>query len=165
MKYSPGDHPACLRSELPSQRNYQKQLPIVMGRIGGENETTRVVNRLADKLEACLLQTMQPARYGEALEQFYFTLLCPYEKKSPTARLKLGSFNVKRRAFYCDLVFDNRFGQLTPALQREHFATNLLAAVDALKAKIDQRRIDYDTELFRADVVAAIEKFLGHDKA
>jgi hypothetical protein len=159
MQYDPGDHPVCDRSNLPSQRNYQQQMPIVMGLIGGENKVTRVVEQLAAELDLCLRQTMQPALYGQALERFYFRLVCPYSAEPSQARLKIGALNLKERAFYCDLYVDRSFGRLAPREQRERLTTNLLTAVDAFKVKIDGRGIDYDIERFRADVVAAIDKF------
>ena len=160
LKYAPGDHPICDRPDLPSQRNYQKPMPIVMGLVGGENKTTQAVLKLRTELDALLRQSMHPALYGEALEKFYFRLLCPFPSESPPAGLKVGTFNVKQRAFTSDLGFDDPFGQLAGSAQREYLAANLLAAVDALKTRLDKRQIEYDINRFRADVAAAIGKFL-----
>lgn len=152
--------PTVDRPDLPSQRNCQRQMPIVMDGFGGFNKTSLAASAMKQQLTAHLRDAMRPDCYGDALERFYFTLHCPALSRSPAAALEVGSYNVKQRAFYCKLSFDDGFGDLPADQQRKYFAENLLAAIDALDAKLRKRKIPYDIQGFRADVVTAIDNWL-----
>lgn len=143
--------------KLASQRNYHKQMPITMGQIGGSNRTSNAVSQLKKELTDQLIDTMKPSLYGEAIEKFYLTLHCPALSDSFEAHLKIGAYNAKQKAFYSDLFFDNSFGDLPSRDRREYFAENLLAAIDSLGAKMKKRKIQYDIQAFRSDVIRAID--------
>lgn len=144
------------RPNLPSQRNYRKQMPIVMGRIGGTNATSEIVARLKRELTSRLRDAMRPSVYGDAVERFYFTLHCPALAESGSAQLMVGAYNSKQKSFDCDLHFDLAFAELPPSRQREYFAVNLMAAIDSLESKLKTRGIEYDIAGFRSDVALAI---------
>jgi hypothetical protein len=143
---------------LTSQRNYSKQLPIIMGLIGG-SQVSNAVGQLKQELTIQLQETMTPSLYGEAIEKFFFTLHCTMSTKTNESSLKVGTFNTKQRAFYADLFFDGSFADLSPHSQREYFAENLLVAIDALGIKLKKRKIQFNIQVFRSDVVTAIDKW------
>jgi|GEM_PF-3196130 len=149
--------PAVKCPKLLSQRNCQKQMPFVMGVCGDFGPVSQCVESLQRELVAQLMRSMRPAEYGDALEHFYFELHCPYPGATRSYGLKIGAWNAKQRAFYCDLFFDDDFAGLTRARQQAYFIDNLNAAIDALESKFKQRRIDYDIGRFRADVSSALQ--------
>jgi hypothetical protein len=157
--YAGNDFPIVDRENLPSQRNSRKQMPITMGQIGGSNRTSKAAAALRRELARELRETMTPTAYGDAIEKFYFTLNCPALSRTFEPHLKVGAYNAKNKAFYCDLFFGAKFGQLPPREQRDYFADNLLVAIDALASKLRKRKIEYDISAFRADVVTAIENW------
>ena len=150
------EFPIVNRDTLPSQRNYRLQMPIIMGMVGGANKTSNSAGALRMELHKHLLKTMTPAAYGDAVEKFYFTFYCPFLSTTYNAHLKIGAYNTKQKAFYCNLYFDEDFGQLSRTDQRAFISQHLLAAVDALGAKLRKRKVDYDIAAFRTDVETAI---------
>jgi hypothetical protein len=102
---------------------------------------------------------MRPDKYGAALERFYFTFHCSALSESPSAHLKIGAHNTKQKAFYCELYFDDGFGDLSARQQREYIARNLLLAIDGLETKLKKCGIDYDILGFRSDVADAIGRW------
>ena len=158
------EFPIVDRSDLPSQRNYRKQLPIIMGLFCGSSKTSNTATALKAELTAHLRDAMHPDTYGAALEFFYFTLHCAALSESFPARLKIGAYNTKQKAFYCDLYFDDAFGTLAVRQQREYFAHNLLVAIDELETKLKKRKINYDIPGFRSDVVDAIEHWYAQNR-
>jgi hypothetical protein len=151
------DYPAVQCPKLASQRNCQKQMPFVMGLCGGSSPVSRCVETLKNELTAELMRAMRPAEYGDALDRFYLDLYCPYPGAKSSAGLKIGAWNSKQRAFYCDLLFDDDFASLTRARQQAYFIDNLTRAIDALESKFKRRRIEYDIERFRAHVSSAVK--------
>lgn len=151
------EFPIVDRDTLPSQRNYRRQMPIIMGMIGGVNTTSNSADALRMELRKHLLETMTPAAYGDAVEKFYFTFHCPFRSTAYDARLKIGAYNTKQKAFYSDLYFGKDFGQLSRTDQLAFISQHLLAAVDALEVKLRKRKVDYDVAAFRADVETAID--------
>jgi hypothetical protein len=150
------DFPAVACRNLPSQRNCQKQMPFVMGICGDFGPVSRCVESLKSELTAQLMRSMRPAEYGDALERFYLTLHCPHPGAKLSRQLKIGAWNSKQRAFYCDLFFDDAFASLTRARQQAYYIDNLNAAIDALESKFKKRSIDCDMGRFRAHVQAAL---------
>jgi len=150
------EFPIVNRDTLPSQRNYQLQMPIIMGMSGGGNKVSNSAAALKMELHKQLLGTMKPAVYGNAVEKFYFTFRCPFLSTTYNAHLKIGAYNPKRKAFYCELYFSEDFGRLSRASQRAFVSQHLLAAIDALEAKLRKRKVDYDIVMFRTDVKTAI---------
>ena len=151
--------PLVDRDTLPSQRNYRLQMPITMGMYGGENETSDAAASLKRELHQHLLDNMTPAAYGNALERFYFTYHCPALSLTYEENLKIGAYNSKQKAFYSDLYFSDEFGQLSRAEQCAFIGRHLMAAIDALGAKLKTRKSDYDIAAFRAHVENAIENW------
>jgi hypothetical protein len=151
------DFPAVACRNLPAQRNYQKQMPFVMGLCGDFDPVSRCVESLKSELLGQLMRSMRPAEYGDALERFYFTLHCPHPGATFSPHLKIGAWRSKQRAFDCELFFDDAFASLSLARQQAYFIDNLNAAIDALESKFKQRRIAYDIGRFRAHVSSALK--------
>jgi hypothetical protein len=149
------EFPAVACAKLASQRNCQKQMPFVMGLFGDFGPVSRCVESLKSELTARLMRSMRPAEYGDALDRFYMTLHCPHPGAKFSPGLKIGAWKSKQRSFECDLFFDDAFANLPRARQQAHFIDNLMVAIDALAAKFKQRRIEFDIERFRADVLSA----------
>lgn len=149
------DFPVIDRDSLPTQRNYRRQMPIVMGIYGGTNATSHAVASLRTEFRKHLLATMTPSLYGDALEKFYFTLHCPALSDDYESQLKVGAFNTKHRAFYADLYFNRAFGDLPVGTQKAFVVEQILAAIDALAQKMKKRKIVYDVDSFRSHVEAA----------
>ncbi len=148
---------------LPSQRNYRPQMPIIMGMYCGDNKTSKDANSLRRELHQHLLDKMMPLTYGDAVERFYFAYHCPALSETYDAHLKIGAYNTKQRAFYSDLYFNDEFGQLSRADQRAFIGRHLLTAIDALAAKLNARKINYDIAAFRAHAQDAIESWNQKD--
>jgi hypothetical protein len=140
---------------LPSQRNYQKQMPIIMGVIGGSDPTTNHIFALKRRLTELLSDSMHPNEYGDALERFYLTLYGAGLRSKESSGLKVGAYRPKERAFYCEVHFERAFGQLTLDQQKAFFRSVVDRAVDALEAKFAKRRLRYDFQAFRSDLQAA----------
>ena len=100
-----------------SQRNYRRQMPITMGQIGGANPTSNAAATHRQELTRQLRETMKPAAYGDAVEHFYLTLHCPALSRTFDPHLKVGAYNSKNKAFYCDLF-------LPPILANCHHESN-----------------------------------------
>jgi hypothetical protein len=146
---------AVARAKLASQRNCQQQMPFVMGLCGDFGPVSQCVESLKNELTARLMRMMRPAEYGDALGRFYLTLHCPHPGAKYSAGLKIGTWKSKQRSFECDLFFDDAFANLPRARQEAYFIENLMAAIDTLAAKFKQRRIEFDIERFRGDVLSA----------
>lgn len=153
------EFPVVARESLPSQRNYRRQMPIVMGLYSGSNETSRTVSLLRTELRERLLATMAPDSYGDAIEKFYFTLYCPALSGDFEPELKVGVFNAKRKAFYSDLYFNREFGNLSAAKQHAFIRQHLLAAIDGLATKLKKRKVSYDIASFRSHVESALKNW------
>lgn len=158
-QYSKIDFPIVSGEKLASQRNYRKQMPIIMGLYGSTNKTSDIAWELKRQLTEYLYDSMTPSLYGDAIENFYFTLNCSALSETFDSLLKIGAYNLKRKSFYADLYFDDAFGNLQSSEQREYFSTNLLKAIDALGVKFKKRKIEYDIHAFRDDVLTAISKW------
>ena len=146
---------ACTR--LPSQRNFQKQMPVVMGMVGGPGpNSARVWERSRELLEH-LQRSMRPSMYGDALDRFYITLHTSYPGVKGSRQLKVGSFRPKQKSFSCDLFFDDGFAALPTHDQKAYFIDNITAAIGALELRLRKKPINYDIDLFRSDVSTAFK--------
>ncbi|PXX45181.1 hypothetical protein [Undibacterium pigrum] len=158
QRYASVDFPAVACASLPSQRNYQAQMPVIMGMYGSDNPSCLAMNEIRLALMAQLYESMRPAQYGENLEYFYFTLHGPaISEESPAPHLKVANYNANQRSFSAALYFDQTLASWSPGQQRKFYFDSLLAAIDALEEKLRKRGIEYDTQAFRADVTAAIQ--------
>jgi hypothetical protein len=146
---------ACPR--LPSQRNFQKQVPIVMGMIGGPGRISARVQELSRELSDHLQRSMRPSKYGDGLDHFYITLHTSYPGVKTANQLKIGSFRPTQKSFSCDLYFDDGFAALRTRDQKGYFVNNITAAISALELKLCKKPIDYDVDLFRSDVSTAFK--------
>lgn len=154
-QHSGKDFPLVQCEKLNSQRNYRQQMPIVMGQIGGSDNTSNYVSEMKLELTEHLYNHLIPIKYGKAVENIYFTLL-----SEPTeSRLKIGVFNSKQKAFYSKLYFSEDFENLSPEKRRDYFTSNLLTAIDELGVKLKKRKIEYDIQMFRSDVISAINSW------
>jgi hypothetical protein len=142
------DFPIVDRDHLPSQRNYAKQVPIVMGLIGGGDACSETVWAMKRQLATLLRGHMTPEVYGEPLEFLYFTLHCPFSGSPSGSGLKIGSYRSKQKAFYCDLHFDKSFASRSLSQRIDFFEDNLKQAVEALRKKFREKRLVYDFEQF-----------------
>jgi hypothetical protein len=159
--YAGADFPILDREHLPSQRNYTKQVPIVMGLIGGGDSCSETVWGMKRQLDALLRVHMTPQAYGEPLEFLYFTLKCSLPG-SPSGRgLKIGSYRSKQRAFYCDLHFDRSFASRPVSQRIDYFEANLNEAVKALREKFHEKRLAYDFERFCQHLQTAFTAMRG----
>jgi hypothetical protein len=146
---------ACTR--LPSQRNFQKQMPVVMGMMGGQGpNSARVWDRSRELLDH-LKRSMRPSMYGDDLDHFYITLHTSYPGVKGSRQLKVGSFRPKQKSFSCDLFFDDGFAALPAHDQKAYFIDNITAAIAALDLKLHEKPINYDIDLFRSDVSTAFK--------
>jgi len=148
QEYAGADFPIVLCDRLRSQRNYAKQIPIVMGLIGGADSCSETVVAMKRQLEALLRMHMTPEAYGEPLEFLYFTLKCSFSGRPSQSGLTIGSYRSKQRAFYCDLHFDNSFASRSVSQRIDYFEDNLKEAVEALRKKFLEKRLVYDFERF-----------------
>jgi hypothetical protein len=156
-EFSHRDFPAVACRQLPSQRNYQKQMPFVMDLCGDFDPVSQCVNSLQGELTAQLMRSMRPAEYGDALDRIYLTLQCPRPGAKLSRGLKIGAWKSKERSFYCDLFFDDDFANLTRARQQAYFIDNLQRAIDALALKFKKHGTEYDMARFRAHVLSALK--------
>jgi hypothetical protein len=148
QEYAEIQFPIVDRDCLPSQRNYIRQVPIIMGMIGGDDACSQIVWAMKRELDILFRKHMTPELYGEPLEFLYFTLHCPFPGNASGSELKIGSYASKRRAFYCDLQFDAFFAS-NPIDQRiTYFEQNLIAAVEILRIKFRKKRLAYDFDKF-----------------
>lgn len=153
------DFPVVDLPSLPSQRNYQKQMPIVMGAIGGSDPVSNRIFELKRQLTDLLLENMRPTEYGDALEHFYLTLYGPGGGSHDSPGLRIGAYRAKERAFYCQLHFDATYGQLSLDRQKDFFCSAIERAVDSLEVKLAKRRLHYDFSAFRSDLQAAFSEW------
>jgi len=158
------DFAAVNSPKLLSQRNYQKQMPIIMGLIGGSNATSDCASKLKRELDHFLRRSMEPEMYGDALECFYFTLLCPYLDTTYTPHLKIGAYRPLQRSFYCDLFFGEDFGDRDRNDQKAFFIENLASAINALEFKFRKKRINFDITRFQSHVESACEAWMRADR-
>jgi hypothetical protein len=155
---------ACLPvalGRLPSQTNYQRQPPIVMGMFGGLDPVSLCVARLKAELDGLLVQHLRPNEYGPGLEFFYLTLHCPVPGDKGQSQLKIGAFRPQQRSFYCDLYFAESFDTLEVGEQKQYLRTNLLTAVDHLEATLRKKKVQYDVAGFRQDVEKALKNWIN----
>ena len=154
-KFAGVEFPVVDAVELPSQRNYQKQMPIVMGGFGGSNEASKHVFRLVRQLTGILHEKMHPTVYGDALENLYLTLHAPGSGSRLPVGLKVGSYNAGRRSFQCTLAFPERFHELSVTAQKRFFTDALNSAVEELEKKLLKKHLSYDFDAVRLDLAAA----------
>lgn len=146
------EFPAVDLAALASQRNYQPQMPIVMGTIGGLPQLSDRVFELKRELTCLLHDNMRPNEYGDTLENLFLTLHCEGGAAVTAPRLKIGAYRPQKRAFYCDLHFNPGYARLNREQQVEVFRSALDQAVDSLEAKMSKTHIEYDFAAFRADL-------------
>jgi hypothetical protein len=153
--------PPVDREELPSQSNYLRQTPIIMGMFGGVDPVSLCVAQLKMELDALFTLHLRPNEYGLDLEFFYFTLHCPYLNAQNKSRLKIGALRSKERAFSCDLYFATGFDALQVKEQKEYFRRNLRTALDRLESTLRKKKLTYDVPALREDIEAAFQDWLS----
>lgn len=155
--YENNDLPLVQCEKLYSQRNYRRQMPIIMGQIGGTDRVSNSVTKMKFELTEHLYSNLRPSKYGKAVEKIFITLYCPSLSGSSESGLKIGAFNTKQKALYSKLYFDDKFGNLSHQEQRDYFTNNLLAAIDGLGSKLKKKKIEYDIQILISDVKKAIK--------
>jgi hypothetical protein len=159
-EYAGIEFPCVDLPKLPSQRNPQKQMPIVMGLICGDGPVSERVWDLKRELTKLLIQTMRPEIYGDAINRFFLTLYCAADNRAGRAThdgLKIGSYRAKQKAFYCELHLDSKFGPLSSGDQKKVFISAIQESIKALETKFVKLKLEYDFAAFRSDIVSAFE--------
>jgi len=159
-EYAGIEFPCVELLKLPSQRNAQKQMPIVMGLICGDGPVSERVWDLKRELTKLLIQTMRPEIYGDAINRFYLTLYCAADNRADSAThdgLKIGSYRAKQKAFYCELHLDSKFGPLSVDDQKWVFFNAVEESIKALETKFAKLKLEYDFAAFRSDIVSAFD--------
>jgi len=155
------EFPVVPADNLSSQRNYQKQMPIIMGGVGGANVDADEAFNLAQELTEVLRDSLRPNEYGDALEHFYLSLDCPGSGSKNSPGLKVGAYKAAHASFYCTLTFPEKFAGWPASKKREFFAIALQTATDSLGRKLAKQTQQYDLPAFRADLSAALSRWLS----
>jgi len=137
---------------LPTQSNYQKQCPIIMGMIGGGNEVCDCIFQLKKELHQLLIEYLRPEAYGSDLEHFYLTLNGPFLDTEYESHLEIGSFRPKQKSYYCKLYFASTFANLDRASQIAYFQSNLLKAIEVLQEKVVKKKYNCNLTVLREDL-------------
>ncbi|MCY2951523.1 MAG: hypothetical protein NTU53_06045 [Planctomycetota bacterium] len=145
---------------LFSQRNYQRQCPLGFPLYCAMNEASEMATAIVRDLHQLLIDIMHPDLYGDPLEHFYFSVLCPGFPQHSGPGLKIGSFNAKTRSFYSELYLPEDFARLNPQEQTEFLRVQLAKAIDSAEDKLRRRKLVYRFDLFRADVDRAFQSLL-----
>ena len=153
------DFPVVPAEKLATQRNYQKQMPLVMGGFSGSNPVSREAFALARQLTEVLRDHLRPNEYGEGLDHFYLTLMCPGGGPPSPTGLKIGSYKPAQAAFYCTLTFPESFSDWSPLKQRQFFTQAIQTAMDTLEPKLRKKAQAYDVAGFRADLANALTQW------
>ena len=159
-EYAGIEFPCVDLPKLPSQRNAQKQMPIVMGLIGGNGPVSERVWDLKRELTKLLIQTMRPEIYGDAVNRFFLTLYCAADNRAGRAThdgLKIGSYRAKQKAFSCELHLDSKFGLLSVDDQKRAFFLAIQESIKSLEIKFAKLKLEYDFAAFRSDIVSAFD--------
>ncbi len=158
QEYAHVEFPCVDLPKLPSQRNPQKQMPIVMGMIGGNGPVSERVWDLKRELTMLLTQAMRPEIYGDAINRLFLTLYCAAENPAGRAThdgLKIGAYRAKQKTFSCELHLDSKFGLLSVDEQKRVFFNAIQESINALETKLAKLKLGYDFAAFRSDINSA----------
>ncbi len=150
---------------LMTQRNYQRQCPVIMGVIGKRKEVTDIVFNLKRELSQLFNHRLEPEIYGEALEFLFLSLNCIEHDDVPGGQLAVGLFSQKKRSFECILYFPKEFAGWDNNLQKKYFRDKLMAVVDAVGEQVKKKNLKYNYAKFRKDVEAVLDEWRVSSKA
>lgn len=139
---------------LPTQRNYLRRIPFAISSVGRNEPDLARASDLRRELLNHLTDAMVRREYGDALEYFYIGLR---QGTALSWTLTVGAYRAKEKTFSCDLDIPAGFSTTNTRAQKSLFHDAFTAAIDALRAKLDKKKISFDFDTFMADVEKAFE--------